>query len=185
MSQEDILSENLSFESSSLISDILSTVPSNNPNNLIKEEEGLKNIEDILLNKLLALMIPNEKNKLFSFLNSIRIATHLYYDQWKDINEKIDDILDISFEILRKYEINGLQLNGLGCWFFSQVVRIGKCQINKSKKYSEEIILEVILRIFFEHPVATLCQGILIEALKQNPSAIFLICQIGNILSNL
>lgn len=146
------------------------------------EKETEKDIERKTLQAYLLSCLSNDKMNLFLSLSSLRASSHLYYTQWNHLKDEIPDLLDQIFDLIRKYEINGLQLHGLGCWLFEKIIRDSKYQIQQTK-YSEEIILEVILRILFEHPIPTICQEILIEALRQNPSAIYLICKIGRILS--
>lgn len=125
----------------------------------------------------------SNKNYLIQSLTLIRSHEHLYYSQWIEFSKHHSNLFDLTFELLKQYEINGLQLHGLGCWFFYQIFHLSNLNLLHSSKYSKEIIIELLLRILLEHSsVATLCIAIFTEIIKNNPECVQIICQIGKFL---
>lgn len=171
------------------------------------------NYQPINLKQFLLNLNNHTKNSLQDQLSDIHSHSHFYHIHWKNLclpsvdnssednpsedNPSTDNqteenssssssssrLLDLLFELLKKYEINGLQLNGLGCWLFERFIVLTKCPLSQSLKYSDEIIIEVILRILLEHSIPLVCISILNEIIVQNPNEkLKLISSIGKCL---
>jgi hypothetical protein len=132
-----------------------------------------------------SLKLFSDKNYLYNTFSLIKSHQHLYHSQWLSLIETIPNLFEISFELLQRFEINGLQLNGLGCWFFHQIISFSSSSslllssILNSKKYSPEVIIELLLRILLEHPVSNDCISIFSQILKYKKDTVMVICQIG------
>lgn len=151
-----------------------------------------------------SLKLFSDKNSLLNTFTLLKSNQHLFHSQWFSLFERFPNLFEISFELLQKFEINGLQLHGLGCWFFHQILTTSSSfstssspsfasssspslsssplpiiSIHNSQKYSPEVIIELLLRILLEHPVSNICISIFSEILKYKSDAVMLICQIG------
>jgi hypothetical protein len=136
--------------------------------------EDVKTLDSILLNFPL-----HDRGQAFQILKCIRRQAHQYYDKWKTLNKS--DCLNLVIDILRRYEANGLQLGGYGCWFFERLVLESHLMLDTSSKYSEDSIIELLLRMLLEHDCYTNCISILSASIKLSPPRFRSICDIGNI----
>lgn len=121
----------------------------------------------------------NDRALLHSELRGLHSNGHIYHHQWQPLLMSHPCLLDTSFEILRKYESNGLQLHGYGCWFFERVVVSVGHPLSSSQKMTAEQMLEMILRVLLEHKTFASCNQILAKLCDDEPKYFGKICEIG------
>lgn len=149
--------------------------------------DTLKNIENMQRNKIKA------KDKLIDILNaflkgnpinsfekllSLTSEQHRYLDQWKKLN--VDpQTLEKVVDIIRRFEANGLQLEGKGVWVLLMCFKY--CYNgDKLAKETQTSLVETLIRIALEHSVYVDCIEILqyvVDNMELTPSEVF---QIGN-----
>lgn len=121
----------------------------------------------------------NDRALLYAELRDLHSNGHFYHHQWRPLRASHPELLDLSFEILRKYESNGLQLHGYGCWFFEQVVVSVGLPLSSSQKMSPDQMLEMILRVLLEHRTFLSCSQVLTKLCTDEPKYFESICEIG------
>ena len=142
--------------------------------------QGKEGVDDEEQLEVLVKSLPlGNRAELYQQLRHIRRKGHLFHHQWRGLKETLPDLVDTSFEVLRKYESNGLQLSGQGCWFFEQVVVSVGLSLSCSKKFTEEQMLEMILRVLLEHKTYPSCCHVLFKLCVDEPKHFISICEIG------
>ena len=121
----------------------------------------------------------NDRSTLYDQLRNIFCNGHMYHHQWQALGSTHPHILDTSFEILRKFESNGLQLHGYGCWFFEQVIVSVQQPLHSSQNMTEEQMLEMILRVLLEHNSFLSCVQIISKLCSDELKYFNNICEIG------
>lgn len=134
---------------------------------------------DVGLGALISSLSLNNRANLIEQLGHIRRNGHVYHCQWKQLKKSHPHLLDTSFDILRKFESNGLQLSGHGCWFFEQVVVSVGLTLKSSLKFGEDQMLEMILRVFLEHKTFSNCCQVLSRLCIDDPTYFKTVCDIG------
>mmetsp|Transcript_22438 Transcript_22438/g.32725 ORF Transcript_22438/g.32725 Transcript_22438/m.32725 type:complete len:1238 (+) Transcript_22438:101-3814(+) len=132
---------------------------------------------DSLINILKTLPV-NDRPSLFHTLQGIHRQSHIYHNQWS-LFEPDPELLERAIDLMRRYEANGLQLNGYGCWLFERIVVASRHRLDSSLVYPEDSILNLVLRILLEHTTHVSCVLILHEAIRQNPESFKKLCDIG------
>jgi hypothetical protein len=157
---------------------------SNIPPLLIPPISQIKNIlpKYPLLQDILSQLPENDRRQLFLTILGVRSAGHVYLNKWNEADVD-SSVLDRIVDIVRRYESNGLQLNGYGCWLLERIIVRTSIKISDSAKYSEASILELILRIFLEHPVYNTCVSMLYAIVRRSDGAFTNLCQIGKIIN--
>ena len=120
----------------------------------------------------------DRRDQLFVALKSMRNSSHIYHIQWKELDPN-DCFIEKSYDMVRRYEANGLQLDGFGCWLFEKVLVGAKHRISSCTRYPPSDILELILRIMLEHKAYLTCRNILTEVVSDLPPLFGLFCSIG------
>lgn len=131
------------------------------------------------LESLITALSLNDRSRLCDELNYINRNGHIYHHQWPALKISHPKLLDTSFDILRKFESNGFQLHGIGCWFFERVVVSVGLGIDGSMKQSPVQILEMLLRVLLEHPCYHRCVMVFHSLCAATPELFETICDIG------
>jgi hypothetical protein len=139
-----------------------------------------KNADPSLISVLRKLSCDS-KNTLFQNLKDLHDFSHIYHNQWKDLVVE-DNIIEKSFDIVRRYEANGLQLDGYGCWLLEKVFATARHRITDCHRYPPSDILELVLRIMLEHKVYLGMKNALVEIVSTSPDLFELFCTIGLLL---
>ena len=121
----------------------------------------------------------NDRALLYGELRDLYSNGHVHHHQWPPLLTSHPHLLDTAFEILRKYESNGLQLHGYGCWFFERVVVSAGHSLSSSQKMTADQMLEMILRVLLEHKTYASCSQILSKLCADEPKYFRSICEIG------
>lgn len=136
--------------------------------------DKFENLESLLRN-----ISSTDPTALVSELQKIRVSSHLFFNQWKSL--AVDPTLVQKFiDIVQKYESNGLQLYGLGCWVLEKLLKLAP-QLIGSTKYSETYILELTLRIIVEHTNHNTFISVFSCLVSYKSEFLRNICQIGNV----
>jgi hypothetical protein len=120
----------------------------------------------------------NDRALLSTKLTRIYVNGHIYHNQWE--NFKFQSILlENVVDMVQKYESNGLQLHGHACWILVKLIDISP-NLLSSTRHSEQIILELILRIIVEHSNHITLITIFRRLVDHDPTKFSMICKIGN-----
>eukprot|EP00603_Paraphysomonas_imperforata_P015397 CAMPEP_0114478772 /NCGR_PEP_ID=MMETSP0104-20121206/16173_1 /TAXON_ID=37642 ORGANISM="Paraphysomonas imperforata, Strain PA2" /NCGR_SAMPLE_ID=MMETSP0104 /ASSEMBLY_ACC=CAM_ASM_000202 /LENGTH=1399 /DNA_ID=CAMNT_0001654005 /DNA_START=55 /DNA_END=4255 /DNA_ORIENTATION=- len=120
-----------------------------------------------------------DRSSLYIELRNIYRNGHFYHHEWPTLKTSHPHLFDTSFDLLRKFESNGLQLHGYGCWFFQQVVVSVGLHMDDSDKVKTNQVLEVVLRVLLEHSCYTRCVQIFHTLCESQPERFGRLCEIG------
>ena len=136
------------------------------------------NADECSLNSILNNLPVSTRNDLFDILKSLHDSSHIYHNQWGALHPN-DGFIEKSYELVRRYESNGLQLDGYGCWLFEKVLVRARHRISECTRYPPSDILELTLRIMLEHKCFLSCKNILVEVVADSAALFKEICLIG------
>ena len=155
------------------VDDIERPPPTPVPESLHIVQQRERNLFAILKNLQL-----ERKDQLFAALKSVHDSSHLYHAQWRELDPR-DHFIEKSYDMVRRYEANGLQLDGYGCWLFKKILVGAKHRLSDCARYPASDILELIMRIMLEHKTYLTCRIILTEVVAHSPPLFGLFCTIG------
>lgn len=124
----------------------------------------------------------NDRSVLHDQLRELHRNGHIYHSQWPSLKESHPDLVATSFEVLRKYESNGLQLRGYGCWLFERVVvSVGlTLPVTDGNTDSESSrMLEMLLRVLLEHKTISICSLVFWRLCSDDHRCFATLCDIG------
>jgi hypothetical protein len=129
-----------------------------------------------LIDILNAILKGNPINS-FKKLLSLTIEPHLYLDQWKTLDVSVIT-LEKVIDIVRRYEENGLQLEGKGVWLLLMCLKYcyNPAPTDKLPKDSQISLVETLIRIALEHSVHLQCTEILqyiVDKMELTPKEVF------------
>lgn len=121
-------------------------------------------------------------NPVDSYVKIAKIASqaHLYLNQWKHLHIDIDCLKQI-IGIIRRYEANGLQLDGKGLWLLSMILEYACANVTVDDA-TLIVLFDTLLRIAVEHVTHSLCTSILLLLIKNFNAKITKIFETGNII---
>lgn len=145
------------------------------------EQLVLVPLEAPSLESLINSLSLNNRSSLFEELRNIYRDGHLHHRHWSALKDTHPHLLDTSFDLLRKYESNGLQLHGYGCWLFEQVIVAVGLPLECSEKQTPDQVLEVVLRVLLEHACYARCALVLHSVCSATPEHFSRLCDIGEL----
>ncbi len=115
-------------------------------------------------------------NPINSFEKIVSLTTepHRYLEQWKNLN--VDPpTLEKIIDIIRRFEANGLQLEGKGVWVLHMCFKYCYNQ-EKLSRETQISLVETLIRIALEHSVYVQCIEILqfvVDEMDLKPYEVF------------
>ena len=107
------------------------------------------------------------RQKIVNTLSSICVQGHYYHAQWKALTAVDPQLVDVMVVIVKRYEANGLQLNGLGIWLFDMISQYCWQDESVVEKMTQTSVIDILLRVGLEHRVHMTCFRIMRSIAKR------------------
>ena len=135
------------------------------------------------LQMVLARLPSHNRDLLMVNIHDVLKLSHLYVEDWKAL--AVDAALMARVvDVIRRYECNGLQLNGEGVRLLLKIAIHSNTNSSAQvvASLSDPSVVELLLRLAMEHPVYDNCLAVLDVAIRAEPTLLARVCEIGMIL---
>ena len=103
--------------------------------------------------------------KLLNRIMKVYTQSHLYLNQWKAL--RVDnECLKRIIGVLRRYEANGLQLDGKGLWLFTMLLEYC-CDSLVIDDSTHTVLFDTLLRLAVETSAYAICASMLLILIKK------------------
>lgn len=124
--------------------------------------------------------LPGRRDELLRVLHSIDTSQHLYLNQWRDVIIHPDVLTNVE-SLIRRFELNGLQLHGYGCNLLAKILSSDISHLD-TFQYNYSNLIELLLRILLEHKKYVMITYILSILCHDRPKHFIELCTIGILL---